>query len=104
MYAVVETSGRQFKVSVGDTIEVDRIQDAAGSDVVLERVLLLGGEGVTIGTPVVPGATIKARVVEHYKGDKRITRKYRRRQRTRRKVGYRPSYTRLEILSIDQEG
>lgn len=103
MYAVVETSGRQFKVAVGDTVEVDRRGEDAGTDITLGRVLLIGGEGVTIGTPTVQGASVKAKVVEHYLGDKRITRKYRRRQRMRRKVGFRPSYTKIEIVSIDQE-
>ena len=104
MYAVVETSGRQFKVAVGDTIEVDRVQAEAGSTLTLDRVLMLGGKGVTVGSPVVPGAKVQAKVVEHYLGEKRLTRKYTRRQRTRRKVGYRPHHTRLEILSIDTEG
>ena len=104
MYAVVETSGRQFKVAVGDTIEVDRVQAEAGSTLTLDRVLMLGGEGVTVGSPTIAGAKVQAKVVEHYLGEKRITRKYTRRQRTRRKVGYRPHHTKLEILSIDSEG
>lgn len=101
MYAVVETSGRQFKVSVGDIVVVDRVGAEEGSTLDLDRVLLLGGDGVTIGAPVVDGASVKAKIVEHFAGEKRLTRKYTRRQRTRRKVGYRPAYTRIEIVSID---
>lgn len=104
MYAVVATSGRQFKVSVGDIIDVDRLAAEAGSTISLDRVLLLGGNGVTVGAPTVAGAAVQAKVVEHFSGEKRITRKFRRRQRRRRKVGYRPAMTKLEILSIDQEG
>lgn len=100
MYAVVETSGRQFKVSVGDVVTVDRIGAEAGSTITLDKVLLLGGDSVTIGAPTVAGASVEAKVVEHFKGEKRLTRKYRRRQRTRRKVGYRPAHSRLEIVSI----
>tara|TARA_B100001989_G_C24412247_1_gene399644 strand:+ start:65 stop:382 length:318 start_codon:yes stop_codon:yes gene_type:complete len=101
MYAVVETSGRQFKVSVGDILTVDRLGADAGDTITLDRVLLLGGDGVTVGAPLVEGASVTAKVVEHFAGEKRITRKYTRRQRTRRKVGYRPAHTRLEIVSID---
>ncbi|MFT7521887.1 MAG: large subunit ribosomal protein L21 [Kiritimatiellia bacterium] len=104
MYAVVQTSGRQFKVSVGDIITVDRIQADAGDTIKLDRVLMLGGEGVTLGAPVIEGASVTIKVLSHFKGEKRITRKYRRRQRTRRKVGYRPAMSSLEIVSIDQEG
>ena len=104
MYAVVETSGRQFKVSVGDTITVDRVGAEAGSTLTLDRVLLIGGDDLKIGAPTVAGAKVTTKVVSHFKGEKRLTRKYRRRQRTRRKVGYRPAMTSLEIVSIDQEG
>ena len=104
MYAIVETSGRQFKVSKGDTVEVDRVDAKPGTKITLDRVLMLGGDSVTLGAPTVDGASVKIKVVEHYLGEKRLTRKYSRRQRTRRKVGFRPSMTRIEILSIDTEG
>jgi len=65
---------------------------------------MLGGEGATLGEPTIGGASVKIKVVEHFLAAKRLTRKYSRRQRTRRKVGYRPAMTRIEILSIDTEG
>jgi large subunit ribosomal protein L21 len=103
MYAVVETSGHQFKVSVGDTVTVDRLDAEVGVTLSLDRVLLLGGDSVVVGSPVIPGVTVTARIVEHMLGEKTITRKYRRRQRRRRRVGFRASLTRIEILSIDKE-
>jgi large subunit ribosomal protein L21 len=103
MYAVVETSGRQYKVSVGDTVTVDRVDAEVGASLSFDRILLLGGDSVVVGSPVVPGVTVTATVVEHMLGDKQITRKYRRRQRRRRRVGFRASLTRIQILSINKE-
>lgn len=102
MYAVIQTSGRQFKVAVGDKIQVDRVGAEPGTDLTLDQVLLIGGDALKIGAPTVPGATVTARVIEHYLDDKRVTRKYRRRQRMRRKVGYRPAMTRIEITAIQE--
>lgn len=100
MYAVVQTSGRQFRVAVGDILTVDKLDAEPGSELTLDRVLLLGGDSLQIGAPTVPGATVQAKVIEHFKGEKRVTRKYRRRQRFRRKVGYRPHHSRIEITGI----
>lgn len=101
MYAVVETSGRQFRVAVGDVLTVDQRSEDPGSEITLDRVLMLGGDSVTLGAPTVAGASVTAKLVEHFKGEKRLTRKYSRRQRTRRKVGYRPAHSRIEIVSIN---
>ena len=74
-----------------------------GSEVVIDRVLLLGGEGpVRIGTPVVEGATVAARIDEQYRGDKIVVFKYKPKKRYRRKMGHRQSLTRLEITAINQ--
>lgn len=102
MYAVIHTSGRQYKVAVGDQIDVDRVGAEQGADLTLDQVLLIGGPDLKVGAPTVPGATVTARVVEHFLGEKRLTRKYSRRQRTRRKVGYRPAMTRIEITAIQE--
>ncbi len=101
MYAVVETSGRQFRVAVGDIVTVDKLEAEAGSDLTLDRVLLIGGDSLTVGAPTVKGAKVQAKVIEHFLGEKRLTRKYSRRQRTRRKVGYRPAHSRIEIVGIE---
>jgi large subunit ribosomal protein L21 len=101
MYAIVETCGKQYRVEAGQELTLDRLQADVGAEVVLDRVLLVGGDGVKVGNPLVDGATVTAKVVDHGKGKKVITFKYRRRHRTRRKVGFRASQTTLEIVSID---
>jgi large subunit ribosomal protein L21 len=101
MVAVVETSGHQFRVTAGDTIVVDRREEAEGSTVVLDRVLAIFGSNPKIGSPTVAGATVTAKVVGHSQGDKVITFKYRRRLRMRRRVGFRASLTTLEIVSVE---
>lgn len=101
MFAIVESGGKQHRVQVGDTLSVDHLDVEAGAEITLDRVLMVGGDEPKIGTPLVEGATVKAKVVEHLKGPKVITFKYRRRKRSRRRVGFRASLTKLEILGID---
>lgn len=102
MYAIIETSGKQYRVEQGDTLVVDRMDAEPGSTIALDRVLLVGGPNdVKIGTPCVDGAKVNARVLEHPKGKKIISTKYRPRKRYRRRIGYRHSHTTLEILGID---
>jgi large subunit ribosomal protein L21 len=101
MFAIVEASGKQYKVAAGDTITVDRMPGDEGDTITLDRVLMIGGDAVQIGSPTVDGAKVTARVVAHRRGDKVIAFKYRPRQRYRRRVGFRHSHTDLEIVSID---
>lgn len=101
MFAIVETSGKQYRVEPGHTLLVDHMDAEIGSTITLDRVLLVGGEGVRIGAPLVEGASVKAEVVSHPKGDKVITFKYRSTRRFRRRVGFRHSHTTLKIVSID---
>lgn len=101
MYAVVETSGKQFRVAPGDQIIVDRRAEGVGDTVILDRVLAIFGDGAKIGQPTVAGAKVTTKVVGHSQGDKVITFKYRRRLRMRRRVGFRASLTTLEIVGID---
>jgi len=101
MFAIIETSGKQYRVAAGDTLVVDRMKVDVGDTIELDRVLLVGGDETKVGTPTVDGAKVTAKVVDHFRGDKVITFKYRRRQRTRRRVGFRHSHTSLEIVSID---
>jgi large subunit ribosomal protein L21 len=105
MFAVIETLGRQYKVTVGDKIKVDRISkdrtDAPeGSAVTFDRVLMIGGESPKIGTPVLSGATVSAKVVEQGKEKKVLAFKKKRRKGYSRKVGFRRSYTVVQIESI----
>lgn len=101
MYAIVATSGKQYRVAAGDVITVDRIQDEEGATVSLDSVLMIGGDSPKFGAPTVEGAKVTATVKEHVLGDKRVTFKYKARKRNRRHVGYRPRFTTLEINSID---
>ena len=101
MFAIIETSGKQYRVAAGDTLVVDRMQADVGATVELDRVLMVGGDATQVGTPTVPGAKVTAKVVDHFKGDKVVTFKYRRARRYRRRVGFRHSHTSLEIVSID---
>lgn len=100
MFAIVETGGRQYRAELGRKLIVDRIEAEEGSTITLDRVLLVGDNGVKVGQPLVAGASVTAKVVDHHKGKKVVTFKYRRRQRTRRRVGFRHSHTTLEIISI----
>lgn len=100
MYAIIETGGKQYRVEPGTQLLVDRLQAEAGDEITLERVLMVSADELKVGTPLVEGAAVKARVVEHTKGPKVITFKYRARKRSRRRVGFRHAHTVLEILDI----
>lgn len=101
MYAVLETGSKQYRVSAGDTVEVERLEVEAGQPVTLDRVLLVNNEGtVSVGTPTVTGASIAAEVVEHKRGPKLIAWKMNRRKGYHRKVGHRQELTVLRIKEI----
>jgi len=101
MYAIVATSGRQFRVTKGDRIVVDRVPVRVGETVRLESVLVLGGDStLLVGRPFVPGAAVEATVVAHRGGDKLIVFKYRPKKRFRRKEGYRRQLSELRVAAI----
>ena len=101
MYVVVETSGKQYKVSAGEIIDVDKLPFEVGEKVELDRVLLVAdGEEVRVGQPTIEGAKVLATVTDHVKGPKIIVFKYRPRERYRLKKGHRQAYTRLMIDEI----
>lgn len=102
MYSIIEQGGVQFKVSPGATIRVPLIDASEGTEITIDRVLLASdGDALKIGTPVVEGASVKARVVGHIKDRKVLVIKRKRRKDFRRKNGHRQPYTRLEIVSIN---
>jgi large subunit ribosomal protein L21 len=76
VYAVVETGGRQYRVAVGQTIDVEKLEAAEGEQVTLERVLLVGGEQTSVGAPVVEGARVLATVERQFRDDKVIVFKF----------------------------
>lgn len=101
VYAVVETGGKQYRVAVGDRIEVERLDAEPGSDVTLERVLMVARDGdIQIGRPVVEGAKVIASVDAQTRGKKIIVFKMRPKKRYRRKQGHRQSITQLTIKEI----
>ena len=101
IYAVIETGGKQYRVSPGQTIDVERLVVAEGKTVDLDRVLLIGdGKKVTVGTPTVDGAKVVATSQGEGKGDKVIVFKYKPKVRYRKKTGHRQLYTRLVIDEI----
>jgi large subunit ribosomal protein L21 len=100
MYAVVWSSGSQYKVAEGDTIEVDTMPAEVGSTVELDQVLMVQNEGeVTVGTPYIEGAKIMATVEEHGRGKKILVYKHKKNYKRRR--GHRQGYTRLRIDKIE---
>lgn len=100
-YAVFKTGGKQYRVKQGDRIDIEKIDTPAGSETSFDHVLLLhDGENLTVGTPTVQGATVKAKVIEQFRGKKGIAFKFKRRQGYHKTKGYRRHLTRLEIIAI----
>src|ERR671939_224663 len=106
MYAIVETGGKQYRVKPGDTIAVERVAGEPGEVLDLGRVLLVAGDGSTarVGSPGVPGAVVRAEVVEHARGEKMVVSPYKSKVPYRRKTGHRQALTRLRITDILLDG
>ena len=102
MYAIVNTGGKQYKVAQGDVLFVEKLEANEGDVVTLDQVLAVAGEnGLTVGSPVVEGATVTAKVVAQGKAKKVIVYKYKAKKDYRRKQGHRQPYTKLVIESIN---
>jgi large subunit ribosomal protein L21 len=101
MYAIIRVGNRQYRAEAGSTIDVDRLPQDVGEEIVIDDVLLVGDDDKTvIGQPTVEGAKVTAKVEEQFRGDKVIVFKYRQRTNYRRKKGHRHYYTRLHINNI----
>lgn len=101
MYAVIKTGGKQYRVAVGDKIDVEKLPNAVGDQVILADVLMVEQDGaVTTGKPTVTGARVIATVVGESKGKKTIHFDYRSKHRRRKTIGHRQQFTRLEISEI----
>jgi large subunit ribosomal protein L21 len=101
MYAVFETGSKQYRVSEGDKIEVEKLTAESGQTVIFDRVLLVSKDDkVAVGTPTVAGAKIVADVVENKRGEKLVVWKLKRRKGYRRKAGHRQSLTVLRVKQI----
>jgi large subunit ribosomal protein L21 len=102
MYAVLETGSKQYRVSAGDTLEIERLAIEAGKSVTFDRVLLVNNEGkVTVGAPTVTGATVVADVVEHIRGEKKLTFKMKRRKGYHKSIGHRQELTVVKVTAIN---
>lgn len=101
MYAIIETGGKQYAVTQGQRLRVEKLAGDVGGEVDLDRVLLLGdAEAVTVGTPTVDGAKVTGKIVAQGRERKLIVFKYRRRKNYRRKQGHRQYYTEVEVTDI----
>ena len=102
MYAVIVTGGRQYRVAQGETLRVEKLVADVGAEVKLDQVLLVGeGDGVTVGAPLVAGATVSAKIRAHGRADKIRIVKFRRRKHYKRTQGHRQHYTEIEITGIN---
>ncbi|WP_221251070.1 50S ribosomal protein L21 [Desulfuromonas versatilis] len=101
MYAVIKTGGKQYKVSEGDFLKIEKIEGAVGDSIELNEVLMVGGEEVKIGTPLLPGAKVKAQIVEQAKDTKILVFHSKRRKGYRKMYGHRQPITRLKIQGIE---
>lgn len=101
-YAVVKIGGSQYKVKEGEEIEVDRLPQKEGEEIELPEVLLVVSDGeVKIGQPQVSGATVKAKILSHFKGEKIRVSRFKAKSRYRKVKGFRPYLTKIKIEKID---
>jgi large subunit ribosomal protein L21 len=104
MFAVFKTGGKQYRVTAEDVLKVDKVKGEPGEIVEFGEVLLVGGDAVTLGAPMIAGATVAAEVLEQRRGAKIIAFKKRRRKNSRRKIGHRQEFTLLRITEILTDG
>ncbi len=102
MYAIIATGGKQYKVSEGDIITIEKLGVDAGETVVFDQVLALSDDKLTVGNPTVSGATVSASVIEEGRAKKVIVYKYKRKTGYHKKNGHRQSYTKVKIDKISK--
>ena len=104
MYAVVETGGKQYRVSEGDVLYVEKLNVKEDTKVMLDKVLSIGSEkGFKVGNPYIQGAAVEAKVLKNGKAKKIIVMTYKPKKNEKRKMGHRQPYTKLEILKISEK-
>ena len=102
MYAIIQTGGKQYRVSEGDVVSIEKLTAAEGEEVVFDQVLtVVSDSDIKIGKPVVEGAKVTAKVVEHGKGEKILVFKYKAKSNYRKRQGHRQPYTKVEISKIE---
>ena len=102
MYAIIETGGKQYKVCEGDVIRCDLVDSEVGSDVTFDRVVLAGGgeDGVTVGSPIVSGASVTGTVLRQDRDKKILVFKYKPKKRVRKLTGHRQRFAEVKITKI----
>lgn len=100
MYAIIKSGGRQYKVNEGDVINVDLLNAEDGSTITIDSVMMIGGETQKLGTPLVAGASVEAKVIGMVKGQKVTGMYFRRRKNSMKRIGHRQQYTRIQITKI----
>jgi len=100
MYAIIQTGGKQYKVSQGDSISVEKLSANPGDTVSFDVLFASGENGPVIGTPIVEGAKVTAEVVEQYKDKKLTVFRYKAKKNQRKKLGHRQPYTLIKITEI----
>ena len=101
MYAVIKTGGKQYRVSVGDLIDVEKLPGDEGAEVSFEPLLVVDGDKVASSGDALAGATVTATVVDQFRGRKIRVFTYKNKSRQRRTLGHRQSLTRLKVANID---
>ena len=102
MYAIIKTGGKQYKVSEGDVLQVEKLDAEKGAKVEFDEVLaIVNDEGVNVGKPTVKGAKVTAEVVEHGKGQKILIFKYKSKVNERKRAGHRQPFTKVVIEKIE---
>ena len=101
MFAIFVTGGKQYKVAEGDVIFVEKLGIAEGESVTFDKVLAVGGEALSVGTPYVAGATVVATVLKNGKSKKIDVIKYKSKKNEKKKIGHRQDYTKIQIAKIE---
>ena len=101
MFAIIKTGGKQYKVSEGDIIKVEKIEAEAGDKIEFDQVLMVSGDDVKVGSPVVEGAKVSAEVLDQKKDKKIVIFKFKAKKNYRKKKGHRQPYTLVKIEKID---
>lgn len=101
MFAIIKTGGKQYKVSEGDIIKVEKIEAKSGDKIEFDQVLMVAGDDVKVGSPVVEGAKVQAEVLDQKKDKKVVIFKFKAKKNYRKKKGHRQPYTLVKIEKID---
>jgi len=104
MFAIIETGGKQYKVTKGLKFEVEKLEGKEGDEIIIDKVLLISDGEVKIGNPYIDGATVELKTIAQSKGPKVMTFKMKAKTRYRKTIGHRQNYTKVEVVNIIAQG